>query len=475
MGSPPSTPAPTGAPKRSEWRFVPLYDAVEWVEDYRLGKLHPVNFGDVFKDGRFRVIRKLGYGSFSTVWLARDQQYEGSRLRLERFVAMKILSADASTSADTEIKFINYLTDEVPDSPGKKNVMSILDVFNHSGPNGDHTCIVFEAMGPNADSMVDELPGNKPKYRFRTNRYPPWMAKSMLRQALLGLDFLHKNGVCHGDFQPGNLLFSLKDLTAVGDNLSQDFSEDAVSDPIQRVDGSNDPSAPKFLAIDQPLTKYTDLSPEFVLKVSDLGAAFFVSDPPKKDVTPVSLCSPELVLEGKTGLGQDVWSFGCLVYEFLTSQHLFVIWPGKDNDLNNDEMILKFIGRLGPLPETLLSKWPRSKKYFDEKGKQRKYPVKDPNGNAGSPEELESQPYEQHEIDSGRGKVAPLAESENSPQEVASPPASDEEEELEWPCPSIEKAFDKIKNPELGLQEADEIKNLLRYILQYDPEKRPST
>jgi serine/threonine protein kinase len=33
-----------------------------------------VHLGDLFKDDRYRVIRKLGAGSYSTVWLSVDQQ-----------------------------------------------------------------------------------------------------------------------------------------------------------------------------------------------------------------------------------------------------------------------------------------------------------------------------------------------------------------------------------------------------------------
>lgn len=33
-----------------------------------------MSIGDTFKDGRYVVVRKLGWGHFSTVWLARDEQ-----------------------------------------------------------------------------------------------------------------------------------------------------------------------------------------------------------------------------------------------------------------------------------------------------------------------------------------------------------------------------------------------------------------
>jgi non-specific serine/threonine protein kinase len=72
MGSsPPSTP-PSRAPKDDERRFKDITSPCEWIEDYYPGGYHPVHLGDVFNDGQYKVIRKLGEGSYSTVWLARD-------------------------------------------------------------------------------------------------------------------------------------------------------------------------------------------------------------------------------------------------------------------------------------------------------------------------------------------------------------------------------------------------------------------
>ena len=69
--SPPPTP-PSRAPDFEERRFKDITLACEWVEDYHPGGYHPVHLGDAFNDGQYKVIRKLGEGSYSTVWLARD-------------------------------------------------------------------------------------------------------------------------------------------------------------------------------------------------------------------------------------------------------------------------------------------------------------------------------------------------------------------------------------------------------------------
>jgi hypothetical protein len=47
----------------------------EDLEDYCKGGYHPVEPGQEYKDGRYTVVRKLGWGHFSTVWLARDNLY----------------------------------------------------------------------------------------------------------------------------------------------------------------------------------------------------------------------------------------------------------------------------------------------------------------------------------------------------------------------------------------------------------------
>jgi hypothetical protein len=73
--SPPTTP-PAELPYDPALRRFENTGAIcEWAEEYRPGGFHPVSLGDTFHHGKYKVIRKLGDGSYSTVWLAVTSEY----------------------------------------------------------------------------------------------------------------------------------------------------------------------------------------------------------------------------------------------------------------------------------------------------------------------------------------------------------------------------------------------------------------
>ena len=61
----------------SQYRMSGL-DNIENVEMYRPGGFHPVSIGDVFANGRYKVLHKLGRGSSSIVWLGHFGCIKGS-------------------------------------------------------------------------------------------------------------------------------------------------------------------------------------------------------------------------------------------------------------------------------------------------------------------------------------------------------------------------------------------------------------
>ncbi|KAK2027779.1 serine protein kinase [Colletotrichum zoysiae] len=414
----PPTPEPR-VPSDDEQRFQPITSPCEWAEDYRPGGYHPVHLGDTFNNGQYKVIRKLGEGSYSTVWLAHDMQNN-------RYAALKLL-VSAISGSTTELRILRHLAEAAP-KEAPQHVTHLLGDFQHIGPNGIHQVIVIEPMGASVNTMVEELPQFKPRLMTMNVRYPPRMAKSILKQALQALEFLHRNGICHGDFQPGNLLFTLEDLGSKPENVlrqAEDVQTGSISPPVERLDGKKDKWAPRYLCVAQPLAPFTHYTEGFKIKLSDMGGAFFFTDPPANPVTPVGLRAPELILNKVVDPTLDIWSFGCLVFELITGQPLFCV-PGSD--FEDDEHLLTLIERLGDLPEEIWQEWKTSSLYFTP---------------------------ERRLYNCQLGGVG------------------DGEEPLMLEQTTMEEAFDEAA-PELTKEDASAVKKLIRRILRYDPRERPS-
>ncbi|GJJ15346.1 hypothetical protein Clacol_009622 [Clathrus columnatus] len=332
----------------------------EWAEKYRPGGYHPVHLGDEFNNGAYTIIRKLGHGSFSTVWLAADSLNK-------RYVALKIMMAKESAT-DTELEMIQFLFQKASSDPRSEHIITPLDTFVHEGPNGKHRCLVFEAMGPSATVMLDELPGNKPGYYDqRRSRYPKLMAKTILVHTLRGLAFLHGNNIVHGDVQPGNILFTIKDISDIDDTIPNTVA------PVFRRDGKVDRWAPKKVYLEQTLHKYVPLGPNVKVKISDLGCgkilAFWFGNPPSKPGMPTALRAPELILGRPLTAAIDIWAFGCLMFEFLTATSLFEAttfgWDEQQRNDADDDMLIQFYKVIGKLPDSIIYARPRANKWYD--------------------------------------------------------------------------------------------------------------
>ncbi|RMZ79733.1 hypothetical protein DV738_g3261, partial [Chaetothyriales sp. CBS 135597] len=127
---------------------------VEWLEDYRPGGYHPVKIDDRLNE-RYRVVHKLGYGTFSTAWLALDEQ-------TSKYVAIKVGTAGADRS---EVDVLSQLTARVAAGSGA----------------ADQTLKDAKMVASNRRLLQLDV------------------ARSLAAQLVMAISFVHSQGYAHGD------------------------------------------------------------------------------------------------------------------------------------------------------------------------------------------------------------------------------------------------------------------------------------
>ncbi|EZG70691.1 protein kinase domain protein, partial [Gregarina niphandrodes] len=203
----------------------------EGQRDYKPGGYHPVKIGEVYH-GRYRIEAKLGWGHFSTVWLASDWKV---RTPAPRYVAIKFQKSAhhyfeaahdeielLKTSNCPPIRVPSYAESaskalELATLPAGSGVVDLVDYFVHEGPHGTHVCMVFEVMGPNLLQLIKQ-------YSFQG--IPFDLARKISVHVLVGLDHLHRRcHIIHTDLKPENVLVS-RDVIPLTTNMVQHLQKE---------------------------------------------------------------------------------------------------------------------------------------------------------------------------------------------------------------------------------------------------------
>jgi len=113
---------------------------------------------------------------------------------LGQYVSLKMLSADTpSVKAERERDVLAELGDRNPGLSGRSHIIELLDSFYHSGPNGQHMCLVYKPMGEHLLRLQARVPDNK---------LPVPLMKRITRQLLQALDYMHSCGWVHTGWLP---------------------------------------------------------------------------------------------------------------------------------------------------------------------------------------------------------------------------------------------------------------------------------
>ncbi|KAF8066651.1 kinase domain-containing protein [Lyophyllum atratum] len=340
------------SPSPTEY-YEPVYvwiDRAENLEQYEPGGYHPVHLGDEFQ-GRYCIVHKLGFGSYSTVWLARD-------LQANRFVALKFIIADASEE-NGETRILHHISTSNPSHPGRRYVTKLLDSFEVRGPNGLHRCLVTEVAGPSIGQA---------KHVNDNNHLPVPIARKVASQCVQGLAFLHSCGVVHGDFHYHNLLFTIPGFHSWSiEDVYRHFGH-PIRRPVKTVDGQAlTPAAPHYVVITPDSRPLDDLvlNENCHIKITDFGEAFHISDRKKPTSlgTPISLAAPEIIFGDVIGPPVDVWSLACTIYEVLGDHVLLDAFFGE-----RDEILVEMVSAFGKLPERWWNQWSERSEFFEENG-----------------------------------------------------------------------------------------------------------
>ncbi|CAI7592512.1 unnamed protein product [Penicillium discolor] len=339
----------------------------EGTQAYRPGGFHPVYIGDVFKD-RYKVLNKIGYGVYSTVWLVRDLQPTKPGLENE-FRALKVLSAecyDGTQAPIFEREILTHLRNGDQEQMGYDHVCHMVDDFEHSGPNGTHVCLVFELMGETLRSFGAW---------FIENRLPNYVMRRFTIQLLLVLDFAHEHNVIHTDIKPDNIFVKFRDFSLIESGYLTNV-------PIPEQDRSEEkysviPSTPlRRYYFDDADSKRVD---EFDITLGDWGVSSWIDRHLSETIQPVALRSPEVLIQAPWNASTDYWNLGCVVLELFRAVRMFSGLVPPDGHYELKKHLREIVDLFGPFPKELLERGNKEivQDIFDDDGRIKDSPPMD--------------------------------------------------------------------------------------------------
>lgn len=298
-------------------------------------------------NNRYILIKEIGSGSFSTVWLVFD-------IDNIQYYALKIQNTDDYNDARHELSVYEYTRDI-----NSSYLMNIYNAFEYTDENNDddddpHVCMVMDLMECSTHELI--------KTKQHKHGLPFDVVMKITKQILMGIVELHKKNVIHKDIKPENILICgsadlhqctknmlnaekivekftktkkgkiqidknnvLKEICA-NNNLSNsddsDSSEssessDSIGSSLQLNEYSDEES-------DDCVDEYTSsINKNITIKLADMGHCVLPNTNFPYQTQSNYYLAPELVMQLPFNNSVDMWALGCTVYELLTGKILF--------------------------------------------------------------------------------------------------------------------------------------------------------
>nr|KAF6483742.1 CDC like kinase 3 [Rousettus aegyptiacus] len=229
-------------------------------------------------------------------------------------VALKIIRnvGKYREAARLEINVLKKIKEK--DKENKFLCVLMSDWFNFHG----HMCIAFELLGKNTFEFLKEN-------NFQP--YPLPHVRHMAYQLCHALRFLHENQLTHTDLKPENILF-------VNSEFETLYNE--------------------HKSCEEKSVKNTSI------RVADFGSATFDHEHHTTIVATRHYRPPEVILELGWAQPCDVWSIGCILFEYYRGFTLFQTHENREHLVMMEKI-------LGPIPSHMIHRT-RKQKYFYKGG-----------------------------------------------------------------------------------------------------------
>ena len=371
-------------------------------------------FRSAILNNKYSLIDKIGYGSYSSVWLAYC-------ISDNNFYAIKIQNSEDYEEGLEEMNILNRIKEL-----NSKHLINIVDGFEivkqeeklkkfkkgnkkytkKVTVNNKFICMVLPLMACSLYTLI------------KRGKYSKGLGNELMLKSInclvSSISLLHGNlRLCHTDLKPENMLISgcsfkvseiieeyskfnlrslyeksldeeikLKNYDLQNQNIKKKIRKlkanilkklhvkilDSMTSISKDTDSSSSDedsnSESNYSEINEIINPKNLESCEVVL--TDFGSNIRIKDLEEYDEIQTRYYrAPEVILKLNYNEKIDIWSIGCCLYEIYTGEILFN--PDKDCDTSRDMNHLNLIQNLiGEIPKNLIKKSPVKKEFFKD-------------------------------------------------------------------------------------------------------------